>query len=79
MAELKQYAAEPMAEVPEMKELIDKKMKEMAELKPCDCGCVDIMICNAYPGYFCECCKCETRTNIFKTRKQAIDAWNKRS
>lgn len=54
----------------------------MAELKPCKCGCTyNIFIKqDMVTGlYFVLCENCKKSTGLFKTKQQAIDAWNKRS
>ena len=61
----------------------------MAELKPCPFCCIDDEITrhiftekNDYSGwkeYFIHCGICGAQGPRANTRKQAIDAWNKRS
>ena len=57
----------------------------MAELKPCDCGNIDVYVDETI--YFSDdirykvvCEKCGKQTEEYKNdEQQAIDAWNKRS
>ena len=53
----------------------------MAELKPC-CEKAKIIVkqLNVYDkGYYCQCMSCGSISGTYKTKEQAISAWNKRS
>lgn len=50
----------------------------MAELKPCDCGCVLCEVKHTKKGFHAYCINGHT-TGYYDTKQQAIDAWNKRS
>lgn len=56
----------------------DKMVNEGKRLKPCPfCGWGTI-VDNGIFYHYCECNDCHARTKKYKTKAEAIDAWNMR-
>ena len=54
----------------------------MSELKPCPfCGNDNISVIESVvkPFYWCKCEKCGASISCYKTRKKAVEVWNRRS
>jgi Lar family restriction alleviation protein len=56
-----------------------KLVTTMAELKPCPfCGWDDLAILPDDAKKFVYCCKCDTCGPSCETRRESIEAWNRR-
>jgi len=50
----------------------------MNELKPCECGYKAVLLRFTTGAFFVKCTKCKQISVCYRTKEEAIKAWNRR-